>query len=133
MHIKYIDQKRLRTTILLVLLSALLVSCSILPRSWRRKEHFPPDYLQSENPVEQVKAIHQIVDEKNLQYVGSLIDLMMSEEPSVRNHAYWGVTELTGKIKPDSSEVVYHYYDTKEARQKSVESWRDYWRQVSSR
>lgn len=111
-------------------LCIVLISCSALPRSWRRKNHFPPEYLRSENPVEQVKAIHELVENSDKQHMPQLFDLMLNEEPSVRNHAFWGVTQLTGVEKPINTNIMYHYYDSVAEREKAVESWREYWKSI---
>lgn len=104
-----------------------LTACSILPRNWRRKSHFPPQELRSEDPVHQIRAIHEVVENHDLKQVPILFDLMLIDEPSVRNHAYWGVTQLTGLEKPENTKLMYHYYDQLEERKKAVETWRSYW------
>jgi hypothetical protein len=109
-------------------MSVLLLSCSILPRSWTRKTHYSAADLHSENPVIQIKAIHEAVTEKDLTQVLELIQLMLHEEPSVRSQAYWGVTQLTGLQRPSPDGAEYHYYDPKEDRARVVQDWIAYWK-----
>jgi len=115
-----------RSFILYLGVSFLLSSCSALPRSWTRKTHFESADLLSENPVYQVQAIRAAVDSRDQAQLPVLLQLMLEGEPSVRENAYWGMTQLTGLNSPPGSPIEYHSYDSGEERRVAVHSWRSY-------
>ena len=116
-----------RITILFLVATFVLSSCSALPRSWTRKTHFGSGDLLSENPLHQVRAIQAVVENQDKSQIPALLKLMIEGEPSVRENAYWGTTQLTGLTKPPGDETSeYHSYDSIEERRGAVDSWRKY-------
>jgi hypothetical protein len=106
---------------------ALMVSsCSILPRSWTRKTHVDSKDLRSENPVHQVKAIRTIVENHENSQIPDLLNIMVEGEPTVREYAYWGITQLSGPNPISRTGPQYHSYDSLEERQSAVEDLRKY-------
>ena len=109
---------------LLALLACALMACSMLPRKWTRQTRFGSDDLNVDNPVVKIHAIHQIVDRKDLETIPKLIDLMADDDTSVRDNAYWGVTQLAGRDRPTPETPVFHHYDSPELRAEIVSGWK---------
>ncbi|MEO5970944.1 MAG: HEAT repeat domain-containing protein [Bdellovibrionia bacterium] len=116
-----------RITVVCVIASYILSSCSLLPRSWTRKTRFDNEDLLSENPVHQVRAIRAVVEKHDQSQIPTLFKLMIEGEPTVRENACWATTELMGNKKQAGEMSEYHSYDSLEERKASVKSWTKYW------
>lgn len=130
----------------LLLATFILSACSALPRSWTRRSHFGADDLLSENPVYQIQAIRAVVEEQDQSQIPILLKIMIDGEASVRENAFWGLTQLTGLRKPasylnspsDGNQAStpekaapvprYHSYDSLEERRAAVKAWAEGWK-----
>lgn len=72
----------------------------------------------------QIKAIRQLTRENKREAIPAMIDLMDSDEATVRAQAFEGVKELSGQkeLKPK-----YESWADADNRKPAIEAWRAWW------